>query len=224
MGMSRLRLLSEQTSGCRSRPATQRVSHRFPRKSTSLRQRLRELQARVAELERERQRLHALAHLDGLTGLANRRKFEIELERAVRCARRYHGTLSLLMIDLDGMKRLNDEHGHPAGDAALRAFGDALRRSLRACDVAARLGGDEFAVILPATDAAGGALVAERLREAAALLGRPAGAALSASIGVATLGSQLDVSTAMSDLVTRADVALYAAKRAGRNRVERDAA
>jgi diguanylate cyclase (GGDEF)-like protein len=182
--------------------------------------RLAVLRTRLYALERENARLKALAFVDPLTGLANRQRFESDLTMAARCARRYGGELSLLMIDLDGMKGLNDRFGHPAGDKALRRVGAVLQGALRGSDLAARLGGDEFAVILPATGQKGAARVARRLRAQIAALALAEGGGLTASIGVATLNDGIPEGDSVERLVARADRALYEAKRKGRDRVE----
>ena len=157
---------------------------------------------------------------DHLTGIANRRAFfeaaETELERWQRWPRK----LSLVMFDADHFKRVNDTHGHPAGDAVLRHLAVLLSATFRQVDVVARVGGEEFAVLLPSTDAEGAAAVAERLRlavesQAVEVDGVPIRCTISA--GVATMHA--DVAD-LDALMKRADQALYAAKAAGRNRIE----
>lgn len=193
--------------------------------------RLRTLAARTVSLELQvqtlRQRidgLESLAFRDDLTGLENRRGFSAALDRALEFARRYGGPVAVLVADLDGMKRLNDTCGHPAGDEALRRIGAAFRSTLRACDVAARIGGDEFAVVLPATGAAAAVVVADRIRQRIEALLLPEGRHMSASFGVAAVASPRGVGFAGEELFARADAALYEAKRDGRNRVRLDAA
>jgi diguanylate cyclase (GGDEF)-like protein len=188
----------------------------------TLQWRERALEAKVAELERENRRLREMAYQDELTGLDNRRGFWAHLEYAINFAGRYGGAVSVLLLDLDGMKRVNDTAGHPEGDRLLQRVGDVLRLSLRNTDLAARLGGDEFGVVLPNTDGAAASIVAERIRQRIAELGGiAAGCSVSASVGIATaLGTGRDERAAHL-LVARADSALYAAKRQGRNRVER---
>ncbi|MCC6994247.1 MAG: diguanylate cyclase [Deltaproteobacteria bacterium] len=186
---------------------------------------MRELEAKVAELTRENQRLRELAHRDELTGLGNRRGFQGHIDYLIEYAGRFGGSLSVVMIDLDGMKLLNDQHGHAAGDVALRSVASVIRQSIRGVDVAARLGGDEFAVVMPATTAAAAARVAERIRTGIGGLALPSGARMSASFGVATLsGAPRGIGFAGDELMARADAALYAAKRAGKNRIELAAA
>lgn len=157
---------------------------------------------------------------DHLTGIANRRAFfeaaEIELERWQRWPRQ----LSLVMFDVDHFKRINDTHGHPAGDAVLRHLAVLLSATFRQVDVVARVGGEEFAVLLPSTDAEGTAAVAERLRlavESQAVEVDGVAIRCTISAGVATMHADLGD---LDALMKRADQALYAAKAAGRNRIE----
>ncbi len=153
---------------------------------------------------------------DALTGCYNRRSFEMQLDREMQAARRQHQPLSLMMLDLDRFKQLNDSVGHDAGDAALRRLADCFRQELRGIDSAARFGGDEFALILPQAYSEGAQIVAERLRARIEEIHVPGFGNLSASIGIATFPTQ---GSSRADLVTAADAALYCAKRAGRNRV-----
>ncbi|MBI4508332.1 MAG: diguanylate cyclase [Deltaproteobacteria bacterium] len=181
--------------------------------------RTRALEEKVSLLARENEHLRDLAHQDELTSLSNRRGFFTHLARAVDFGRRYGGAVSVLVCDLDGMKRLNDTCGHPAGDAALRQVASILKESLRGADLAARLGGDEFAVIMPATGGRAAARVAERIRGRVCQILLPSGIHASASFGIATQDSpSIDVSA--ESLFARADAVLYAAKRLGKNRVE----
>lgn len=168
-------------------------------------------------------RLHGIverqALVDGLTGLANRRHCEDELETELVRTERLGGPIALVLADLDDFKAVNDRYGHPAGDAVLCAFAELLRESVREIDTAGRFGGEEFMLLLPGTDAAGGAHVAERVRAALAerVIVTPGGAAIriTASFGVATAPP----AASAGDLITAADTALYGAKHAGKNRV-----
>jgi diguanylate cyclase (GGDEF)-like protein len=153
---------------------------------------------------------------DALTGLHNRRSFEMHLDRELQAARRHHHPLSLLMLDLDRFKQLNDSAGHDTGDGALRKLGNCLRQQLRGVDSAARFGGDEFALILTNAYSEGAMIMAERLRARIEQIDVPGFGRLSASIGVATFPSH---ASTHAELVNAADAALYSAKRAGRNRV-----
>ena len=168
---------------------------------------------------RNLQELRRLATSDGLTGLANRRAFFERLEAEVSRCRRYPNPLSLALVDVDHFKRVNDRYGHPAGDEVLRRVAQTLRELARETDLVARYGGEEFAMLLPSTDEAGAAALAERVRKGIERMevtweGRPIPVA--ASLGVATLQGEADTGEA---LVSRADQALYAAKETGRNRV-----
>lgn len=153
---------------------------------------------------------------DALTGCYNRRSFEMQFDREMQMARRQHQPLSLIMLDLDRFKQLNDSAGHDAGDAALRQLADCFRQELRGVDSAARFGGDEFALILPQAYADGALIVAERLRQRIAEIHISGFGDLSASMGIATFPNH---GSSRSELVIAADRALYDAKRTGRNRV-----
>ncbi len=153
---------------------------------------------------------------DALTGCFNRRAFDMQLERELRLAARMRQPLSLLMLDVDHFKRVNDTFGHDAGDTALRCLANTLRAELRAVDTAARYGGEEFAIILPQADLEGALLVAERLRTRLADTVMPNIGHLTASFGLASYPQHADTSV---QLIKLADSALYAAKHAGRNRI-----
>ncbi|MCA1616693.1 MAG: sensor domain-containing diguanylate cyclase [Acidobacteria bacterium] len=157
-----------------------------------------------------------LALTDSLTGCVNRRSFEQQLERDLRLATRMRQPVSLIMLDVDYFKRVNDTHGHDAGDSALRFLADVLRDELRAVDTAARYGGEEFAVILPQANLDGALLVADRLRARLENTEIPGIGHITASFGVATFPVH---ASSREQLVTTADQALYAAKHTGRNRV-----
>jgi diguanylate cyclase (GGDEF)-like protein len=159
------------------------------------------------------EQVQRLAATDGLTKIANRRTFESTLEREVARATRSAEHLSLVMIDIDHFKRLNDEHGHQAGDEVLRNVAAALSCECRDFDTAARYGGEEFAVVLPGCGPDEARLIAERLRHAVAAA--PSTVPITASAGVATYPAHAgDADT----LVRAADDALYESKRAGRDR------
>ncbi len=159
---------------------------------------------------------------DGLTGIANRRHFDLSMEKEHRRAKRSGIALTMLMIDIDYFKAYNDHYGHQQGDATLIRVAGALAGALqRPMDLIARYGGEEFAVVLPDMDSAGGARVAEALRERIVQLAIAHAAAaarcVTVSIGVATQAPQQPVEVAQ--LIGAADRALYAAKRCGRDRV-----
>ncbi|PKO72548.1 MAG: hypothetical protein CVU20_02065 [Betaproteobacteria bacterium HGW-Betaproteobacteria-14] len=177
------------------------------------------LQEDITEQKAYQATLERLATTDHLTGLLNRRAFLEATEREIRRAHRYGQSLSLLMIDVDHFKHINDAHGHPAGDEVLRRIATACRGMLRDEDLTGRLGGEEFAVSLVQAPLHAAAAVAERLREAInALAIEHEGVRLtvSVSIGVAEFGR--DAGT-LDRLISQADARLYAAKHAGRNRV-----
>jgi diguanylate cyclase (GGDEF)-like protein len=163
--------------------------------------------------------LERLAGVDALTGLSNRRQIESDLVRVVSAARRHDTELSVLLIDLDRFKDINDTHGHQTGDRALVAVARAMERALRREDLVGRWGGEEFIAILPGTDADGAAVVAERIRAGVAELDVLTDESLSIGL-TASVGLAAGASGGANDLVQRADGALYAAKAAGRNRVE----
>ncbi|MDX6506769.1 MAG: two-component system, cell cycle response regulator [Gaiellaceae bacterium] len=169
-------------------------------------------------------RVASQATTDGLTGLANRRTLDEELALEWRRADRVGESLAFVLLDLDNFKGVNDTHGHPAGDAVLRAVGGILAAGVRQVDLAGRYGGEEFALVLPETDLTGALKLAERLRAAleAAPIELPGGEKLhtTASFGVAVK----DTLATPDGLVSAADEALYAAKRAGKNRVVPDPA
>jgi diguanylate cyclase (GGDEF)-like protein len=160
---------------------------------------------------------------DSLTGIANRRSFDHSLEVEWRRAVRRRSPLSLLMIDVDYFKKLNDSYGHPYGDDCLVQIAQALQSALpRTADLLARYGGEEFAVILSATDAHGADIVAQRMREVIRALHlkneTPIGTFVTISIGVATYEFPHEGTSAT--FLQVADGALYLAKRNGRNRIE----
>jgi diguanylate cyclase (GGDEF)-like protein len=153
---------------------------------------------------------------DSLTGCYNRRSFEMQFDRELQMATRLHQPLSLLMLDLDRFKQLNDTVGHDAGDDALRKLADCFREELRGVDTPCRFGGDEFALILPQAYSDGATVVAERLRTRIEQIEIPGFGHLTASIGIAAYPLH---GASRAALVSAADMALYSAKRAGRNRV-----
>ena len=181
-----------------------------------------QLAAEVARLERELSTARAqlaeltvFAQIDPLTDILNRRGLERELKRSLAHVKRYGASAALVYLDLDGFKRVNDRHGHAAGDTALRALADRLRERLRIEDVAGRFGGEEFVIGLPDADAEGAAAVAEAVR--AAVAARPLTVAgreltLTVSVGWATWEDD-----DLGQLLARADGALYEAKAAGRD-------
>lgn len=179
-----------------------------------------QLRHHAAELESLHEQLTLLASRDALTGLLNRRTFQENTEWLLRNAARRQESLSLLMIDLDFFKRINDQFGHAEGDRALRAVAAALQAVCRQNDLLARYGGEEFAVALPDTDEAGSRVVAENFRAAVQAI-EGLSARVTASIGIAThipLAGEPAGAVQSNDLIERADQALYCAKNSGRNR------
>jgi diguanylate cyclase (GGDEF)-like protein len=177
----------------------------------------------------EQDALDVLEHrsvTDPLTGLFNRYHFDATLKREIARCRRYGAPLSLLLVDVDRLKPLNDRHGHQAGDRALGRVAAAIQKSLRSTDIASRIGGDEFAIILPDTDAVAGLLVATRIRRG--VLSAPLPASRGEAI-VADTSAMVTVSGGLAELpraaahpsaeqlMAAADLALYAAKNAGGN-------
>jgi diguanylate cyclase (GGDEF)-like protein len=173
----------------------------------------------------ENARLHGLverqALVDGLTGLANRRAASDALHAEVARAERLETQLSVVLADLDEFKEVNDLHGHAVGDEVLRVVAEVLRETLRESDVAGRWGGEEFLLLLPGADEEGAAQLAERVRVALAARSIPSvpGLRVTASFGVAEYAGE----TNPEQLLEAADEALYRAKRAGKDRVERAA-
>lgn len=174
----------------------------------------------VMALEQMVVRIQRMALVDALTELANRRHVHDLLPRMLSAARRAAQPLTLLMLDVDHFKQVNDSYGHPAGDAVLRQLGALLTQRLRAHDVAARFGGEEFLVLLPNTDAAGGLHLASTLRETIEKtpITLPAGQSLrvTASIGLCSTAEHTADETAEA-MIACADAALYQAKADGRN-------
>jgi diguanylate cyclase (GGDEF)-like protein len=162
--------------------------------------------------------LAELSETDPLTGLFNARRLFDNLDGELARARRYREPLALLLVDLDGLKSVNDRFGHQAGDAAIRGLADVIRSELRETDIGARWGGDEFAVLAPNTSQAAALALAERIRATIPAAGAPW--ALSGSIGVAAVDpGQGEEVVDSATLMRAADAALYAAKRRGRNMV-----
>jgi len=163
--------------------------------------------------------LSRLAMLDPLTGVSNRRTMTELANKAIAASKRHGRALSLLILDIDHFKRINDQFGHEAGDLALCRFVQLVREMMRESDVIARLGGEEFVLILPDSDERAALAVAERIRQRLdnsdfSISGWPV--PLRASIGVGTLGPEV---SNLETLLRETDRAMYEAKRSGRNRV-----
>lgn len=187
---------------------------------SQINERTADLEREIAERQQAQARLMELATTDSLTGLHNRRYFMDTATQEFERARRYQTPLSLLMIDADRFKSINDRFGHHIGDEVLKALAMIGQRQLRETDLFARLGGEEFAILLPQTDLADARVVAERLRQTIAEHTVDTEQGLlnfTVSLGLSSLSP---VTADLDDLLRQADVALYQAKQNGRNRVE----
>lgn len=165
-------------------------------------------------------KLNYLSTTDSLTGLFNRRTLNDILSHELDRATRYASELSLLLCDIDRFKKINDTYGHTAGDRALRAVSDTLKRSLRKADILGRYGGDEFMIILPETSLRGAKSLAEKIRAAVneLELELPDAKRIKPSVSIGVAGCCMPAED-IDSIVARADVALYASKRAGRNKI-----
>jgi diguanylate cyclase (GGDEF)-like protein/PAS domain S-box-containing protein len=172
----------------------------------------------ISERRRFEERLRYLADHDSLTGLMNRRRFEVELDQQLAFNARYGGQAAVLIIDLDRFKNVNDLAGHQAGDNLIRRIAGLLRERARTSDAVARLAGDEFVVLLPQTDREGAMHMAEDLRvEVSRQVAASGPQKVTMSIGAAMFGAKTDVSA--EAVLVAADLAMYQAKQEGRNRV-----
>jgi diguanylate cyclase (GGDEF)-like protein len=175
------------------------------------------LDSAYKELESTNVRLKETSFKDEVTGLYNRRFFSVRLEEEMSRYRRFNHPVSLVLMDLDGFKAVNDEMGHMVGDETLRDIGQILMKHSRGINVVSRYGGDEFAVLLVETSKAGAQLYADRIRQI--IEGYPFShrRPITASFGIASLPD--DEATTSENLIRAADEALYTAKRAGKNQV-----
>ncbi|MCB1762206.1 MAG: sensor domain-containing diguanylate cyclase [Gammaproteobacteria bacterium] len=181
------------------------------------------LENALTESEDLRQRYQRLSTTDDLTGLHNRRYFFIEGEAMLARSRRDRSAISLLLVDIDYFKRINDTWGHAIGDRVLRLIADALKAQARAGDMIARLGGEEFVLLLPNTGPVGADLMAKRIQEKIASLdlgGSMENLVLTASIGMTTTQGEgsCDLSEWLQEIYRQADFAMYTCKEQGRNR------
>jgi diguanylate cyclase (GGDEF)-like protein len=188
------------------------MSERLLQANAELEQRV---QSRTQALEQANQALARLAHHDPLTGLLNRRGFDERVAQALASARRRQAPLSLLVIDADHFKQVNDRHGHAAGDQVLQAIAQLLGTRLREADIVGRIGGEEFAVALPDTGSLGASIVAAALVTAVRVAPMPVVGSISISCGGAAM---LVGDETVDAALARADAALYQAKQQGRNR------
>ncbi|MFT3731126.1 MAG: diguanylate cyclase [Hyphomicrobium sp.] len=190
----------------------------YRRETAELERRLERAQTQAKELRRRAKNAEKLASVDPLTNIANRRKFDEELEKQVALSHQEETPLCLMMVDIDHFKLINDEFGHRAGDAVLRQFAELLSGMVRATDLIARYGGEEFAIILPRAPLGNAYEIAERIQ--LAIQSHPWNDSstvvmkLTSSFGIADIR---DGENAV-DLVNRADSMLYEAKKHGRNR------
>lgn len=176
------------------------------------------LQEDITERKDYQATLERLATTDHLTGLLNRRAFLDTTEKEIRRAYRYGQSLSLLMLDIDHFKHINDTHGHPAGDEVLRRVAATCRKTLRDEDLTGRLGGEEFAVTLVSAPLRSARVVAERLRQAVSeLVIELDGKSITATVSIGV--AECNGADSLSSLASAADKCLYAAKQAGRNRI-----
>jgi diguanylate cyclase (GGDEF)-like protein len=199
-----------------------RRRHAYEPEEFDLFQRLADLLAVAVENQRLLETTRRMAEIDGLTGACNHRHFGVLLAKEASRAATTGVPVALVMVDIDHFKRVNDTHGHPAGDAALKHVVGLLVRRVRRSDVVARYGGEEFAVLLPGSDDAAAARLAEGLRAdiaatPLALAGTGRTLSLTGSFGVASIPASAADGRA---LVEAADRALYRAKEGGRDRVE----
>jgi diguanylate cyclase (GGDEF)-like protein len=173
----------------------------------------------LAQAERTESQLRYLADHDSLTGLLDRRRFRAELDQYVSFSARYGGQGAVMIIDIDGLKGVNDAHGHHAGDNLIRLIAAIMRERVRATDIVARLSGDEFAVLMPQSDTAGALQLGEDLRAQVAESAVPAPGAESAtiSVGITMFGGEREVSA--EAVLLAADQAMYQAKSDGRDQI-----
>jgi len=173
------------------------------------------------ELKKVNEQLREMAFRDGLTGLYNHRYFQELMDNELSRSRRYKKSFSVMMLDIDHFKKINDEYGHPVGDIVLKEVSKTIENTIRDSDFAARYGGEEFAVVLPETELRGAAILAERLRKAIEQLvidTKGCRIDVTVSVGV-TCYHPSTAKIAKSEIFTQADNALYNSKNKGRNMI-----
>ncbi len=177
-----------------------------------------ELESLINQLQGEKEKLEEIAYTDPLTGLYNRRFFFEEAKKLYELAKRHNEPFSIIMMDVDNFKRVNDEYGHDVGDMVLKKLAEVIKNSVRASDIAARFGGEEFIIALPKTDEEGAVLVAERIRQEfkkSKVVVDSLEVRTTVSVGVSTYrGDQT-----LDQLIKEADEALYRAKKTGKDKV-----
>jgi diguanylate cyclase len=198
-----------------------RATTEMEARNNSLEAQLKESRVQITDLQESLEAIRYESLTDQLTGLANRKHFDQSLERAIDIAIRRGEPVSLAMCDIDHFKKFNDTYDHQTGDQVLRLVGAAIKSAIKGRDIAARYGGEEFAVILPNTPLRAAVTVGNQIRAAVMakeLIKRSAGESLgriTMSVGIASLHGN----DTRDSLIQRADMALYAPKRGGRNRV-----
>jgi diguanylate cyclase (GGDEF)-like protein len=194
-------------------PAVESVLRKLPAEDREI------VQAALARAEKTEAELRYIADHDSLTGLLNRRRFRAELDQYVSFSARYGGQGAVMIIDIDGLKEVNDRLGHQPGDNLIRRIAAILRERVRATDIVARLSGDEFAVLVPQSDTAGALQLGEELRSQVAESFPPEAETGTAtiSVGIAMFGGERDVNA--EAILVAADQAMYEAKEEGRDRV-----
>jgi len=175
----------------------------------------RDMNELLAEVEEKNAMLKRLSTTDKLTGLNNRIKIDEVLNSNLHMFERYENVFSVILIDIDHFKRVNDTYGHPVGDEVLRQFAKILKKSARITDTVGRWGGEEFMIIASETDSFGATKFATIIKNIVSEHDFPKVGRVTASFGL----SQISVGDSIEDLVNRADLALYSAKESGRNRV-----
>lgn len=186
---------------------------------------MRDITDRVHAEQSAKEELQKIANTDALTGIANRREFFTDVEKELRRIKRSETELSMLLIDIDHFKNVNDSYGHDVGDAILIQMAELLKTTVRDTDLVARLGGEEFGVLLPETNTQGALYVAERLRAIIAKYPFTMGtdkAPLRVSVSVGVAGANAKENRTATDIYKLADTRLYIAKNTGRNQVSVD--
>ena len=196
--------------------ANQELDAQVRAQTAELRKRAELLEAQTRELEQKSLALERLSVTDALTGLPNRRALDEALAQELERAQRYGQAMTVVILDIDHFKQVNDGHGHAVGDLVLQRFAALMGAQVRANDIVGRWGGEEFLLLCPGTGADGGQALAEKLRATLAAHAFEGLGCRTASFGVAALGE----GESLQSLLSRADAALYEAKRRGRNRVE----